>query len=143
MNRPQSYANHRRLPPLYLAAGVVLLVELGHLIWLALKSPSFWSAWAALTGAALVLVWYASRRCAQIVQDRVIRLEIRLRLERVLSPEQRLDIRRLSVPQLVALRFASDAELPALFDEILAGRLTEREEIKRSVRDWQADWLRV
>jgi hypothetical protein len=143
MNRPQSYANHRRLPPVYLAAGAVILVEACHLAWLAVSAPSFWSVWAALGGGALLIVWYASRRCAQIVQDRVIRLEMQLRLERLLGSARRADFARLSLPQVVALRFAGDAELPALVDDTLAGKLVKPNEIKRRIQDWQADWLRV
>jgi hypothetical protein len=93
--------------------------------------------------SAVLVVWYESRRRAQIVQDRVIRLEMRVRLERVLGASRRLDIDRLTLPQLVGLRFASDAELPALVDDVLAGRITEPDAIKKRVKDWQADWLRV
>jgi hypothetical protein len=99
--------------------------------------------WYVVLLSAVLVVWYQSRRRAQIVQDRVIRLEMRVRLERVLGGARRADIERLTVPQLVGLRFASDAELPALVEDVLAGRLTGQDEIKRRVKDWQADWLRV
>jgi hypothetical protein len=88
-------------------------------------------------------VWGTSRGKAQRMQDRIIRLEMRLRLERLLPPEQRADIAKLSLGQLVALRFASDAELPALAKDVVANRIEDRKEIKRRVKDWQADWLRV
>lgn len=91
---------------------------------------------------ALIVVAYASRRNAQIVQDRLIRLEMRLRLERVLPPERHGDIARLTLPQLIGLRFASDAELPALVQETLAQGLTS-DAIKAKIGVWQADWLRV
>ena len=141
--RPQNYANHRVLPPLYLLAGIVLLVETGHRAWLAFQEPGFWSIWAVLVPGALLLVWFLSRRSAQIVQDRVIRLEMQLRLERLLGSARRADIARLQLAQLVGLRFASDAELPGLVAEVLAGKLTQQKDIKLRVQHWVPDWLRV
>lgn len=142
--RPQSFANHRAVPPVhYLLAGVMLLVAAGRVGWLAFRAPGFWSVWGFLAAVALVIVWYESRRRAQVVQDRVIRLELRLRLERLLGPERRADVERLTLPQLIGLRFASDAEMPALLDDTLARPESTPDEIKRRVRDWQADWLRV
>lgn len=143
-HRPQSIENHRSWPPLwFLAAGVVLLVEIGRATWLAVREPEFWNLWAVLLWVAVFLVWAASRGRAQLVQDRLIRLEMTLRLERLLGASRRAEVARLALPQLVALRFASDAELPALVDEVLAGSLATPREIKRRVKDWQADWLRV
>lgn len=142
--RPQSFANHRAIPPLtYLVAGLVLLVEAGHRAWLALSAPGFWSIWSALVGVALLIMWWASRMRAQVVQDRVIRFEMQLRLERLLGPARKADFERLTLQQRIALRFASDAELPALFERILKGEFAKPDDIKRAVKDWQADWLRV
>lgn len=142
--RPQSYANHRAIPPAsYLLAGLVLAVEAGHRLWLALGTPDFWTIWGALAWVALFLTWAASRLRARIVQDRVVRLEMQLRLERLLGPGRRADIARLELPQLVALRFEGDALLPGLVERVLAGELVRPNDIKRAVKDWQADWLRV
>jgi len=142
--RPQTFANHRAMPPAYyLLAGLVLLVETVHRAWLALHAPDFWSVWSVLVGCALIVVWVASRMRAQLVQDRVIRLETQLRFERVLGAAHRADIERLTLPQRIALRFAGDAELPALVERVLKGELVEQDDIKRAVKDWQADWLRV
>ena len=144
MQKPQSYANHHSLPPpLILIAGLVLLAEACRLAWLAAREPSLERAWAVLVALALVGVWYWVRRRAQIVQDRVIRLEMRGRLERLLGTARRMEVERLELPQLIALRFAGDAELPVLFEQVLAGQLVRPKAIKRAVRDWQADWLRV
>lgn len=144
LDRPQSFANHRALPsPAYLLAGLVLAVEFGHRAWIAYRHPAFWNLFAGFLGVALLVVWYASRRRAQIVQDRVIRLEMQLRLERLLGPARRGEIARLALDHLVALRFASDAELPALVGAVLEGELASPDDIKRRVKDWQADWLRV
>jgi hypothetical protein len=147
---PQTYANHRaKLPGLWLAAGVVILLDVLRRGWLAWHERALgagrWAVdlWYVVLLSAVLVVWYESRRRAQIVQDRVIRLEMRLRLERVLGTARRSDVERLSVPQLVGLRFASDAELEALVDDVLAGRVTKQDDIKRRVKDWQADWLRV
>ena len=142
--RPQSFSTHRSWPgTAYVVAGLVLATEFGHRVWLAARGPSFWSVFEALVPAALVVVWYASRRRAQVVQDRVIRLEMQLRLERLLGSNRRAEIERVAVQDLVALRFASDAELPKLFDDVLAGRFGKPDDVKREVREWRADWLRV
>jgi len=77
------------------------------------------------------------------VQDRVIRLEMRLKLRGLLPPDLQPRINELTPRQLVALRFASDAELPDLVREVLAGKLATSKEIKMRVRSWQSDWLRA
>ena len=142
--RPQTFANHRSWPrPLYLAAAVVLLVEAIHRIWIAVQSPEPWNLWAVVVIGALFAVLYTARSNAQRMQDRVIRLEMRVRLECLLGAARRADVERLTLRQLVALRFASDAELPALVADVLAGKLATAREIKLRVKDWQADWLRV
>lgn len=140
---PQTYANHKSTPLLYLAVGAVLAAEVVRLAWGCVRAPSLASAWAVLVAAALVVVWYAARRNAQRMQDRIIRLEMRVRLERLLGAARRAEVESLTVRELVALRFASDAELPALAEEVLARRLTEPDAIKQRVRDWQGDHVRV
>ncbi len=142
--RPQSFGNHRAWPGTgYALAGVVLVIELGRRAWLLKEAPDFWNGFEVLVPIALIVTWWASRRRAQIVQDRVIRLEMRLRLERVLGAARRADIERVGVPWLVALRFASDAELPGLFGDVLAGKFERPDDVKRRIQGWQADWLRV
>jgi hypothetical protein len=89
---------------------------------------------------AVVLTLLVARRSAQIVQDRVIRLEMRLRLERLL-PGQNLTA--LTLPQVIALRFASDGELPGLVARVLKRELLTPNQIKAAITQWQADWLRV
>jgi hypothetical protein len=85
----------------------------------------------------------ASRAMAVRVQDRVIRLEMRLRLAAVLPGDLRAEIPKLATRQLVALRFASDAELPGLVRQVLAGSLRDQKAIKQAIVDWQADHLRA
>jgi hypothetical protein len=94
-------------------------------------------------GFAFLLMFLSMRAFAVTVQDRVIRLEMRLRLERVLPAELKARIPELGVRQLVALRFASDAELPALVREVLDGKTTRPKDIKLKIRDWQGDHLRA
>ena len=77
------------------------------------------------------------------VQDRLIRLEMRLRLRELLPADMHGRIRDLTHRQLVAMRFASDAELPELTREVLAGKLATAKEIKLRVRQWEPDWLRA
>jgi hypothetical protein len=66
-----------------------------------------------------------------------------MRLERVLGAGAKEKIAKLSCGQLVALRFASDAELPALVDRTMTGEFKAKKEIKQQIKDWQADWLRA
>ncbi len=73
----------------------------------------------------------------------MIRIEMRLRLERALSPDLRSRIAEFTVPQLVSLRFASDQELPLLAQQVLDEKLNDRKTIKRRIKDWQADFLRA
>jgi Family of unknown function (DUF6526) len=96
-----------------------------------------------LLAIAFLMAAFYARIFALTVQDRVIRLEMRLRMERVLPAELRGRIAEFSMGQLVALRFASDAELPELARKVLDGQIEDRKAIKQMVRDWQADWLRA
>jgi hypothetical protein len=84
-----------------------------------------------------------SRVQANTVQDRVIRLEMRARLRDLMPPDLQPRINELSHRQLVALRFACDAELPSLVRDVLNGRLKSSKEIKLAIKQWQPDWLRA
>ena len=142
--RVQSYKNHTRLlPPFHFFVVPVLLVNLVNSIrhvWLA-QTPHF--AFEVVVAAALLMLAFLSRVQAVTVQDRLIRLEMRLRLRGLLPPDQQPSINDLTPRQLVALRFASDAEMPDLVRDVLAGKLATAKEIKLRVKSWQADWLRV
>ncbi|MCY2961910.1 MAG: DUF6526 family protein [Planctomycetota bacterium] len=142
--RPQDFSNHRAIPNgFWLAAGIVLLADACWRAWEASTGFSARAAWSATVAIALVVVWFSARRSAQIVQDRVIRLEMRLRLQRLLGDERREDIERIAVADLVGLRFASDPELPGLVARLSQGEFAKPDDIKRAVRSWRADWLRV
>lgn len=143
MSAPQNYANHRKRPTAYLLCGLAIVLQAGYQLWHAIREPSCGAWIAAIAGLALVVVWYLARRLPQMMQDRIIRLEMQVRLRLLLPPERHPEIARLSLPQLVALRFASDAELPALVGRTLAGELATPDAIKRAVVDWQPDHLRV
>jgi hypothetical protein len=96
-----------------------------------------------LLAAALFLGVLYARLFALAVQDRVIRLEERLRYERVLPEELRWRADELTVDQFIALRFASDDELPALMKKVLDEKVTQRKAIKRLIKNWRADYLRA
>ena len=96
-----------------------------------------------LVGMSTLWTGFVARISALKVQDRVIRLEMRLRLEKILPPEMQGDILKLTIPQLIGLRFASDAEMPALVGKVLAEDIQDSKPIKELVSDWQADHVRV
>jgi len=98
---------------------------------------------AAVTALALILGFLYARMFALRVQDRVIRLEERLRYERVLPADLLARAGELSVRQIIALRFASDAELPGLARKVLDQKVADGKAIKMLITDWRADHLRA
>ncbi len=98
---------------------------------------------ALLLAMALLLLFFYARTFALTVQDRVIRLEMTLRLGQLLPPDLRPRVHEFGVAQLVALRFAGDAELPELARRVLAENLTDRKTIKKMIKNWKPDFLRV
>jgi len=96
-----------------------------------------------LLAVALLLLFFYARIFALTVQDRVIRLEMTLRLERILPPDLRPRIPEYTVGQLVALRFAGDDELPELARKVLADNLADRKTIKQMIKNWRPDFLRA
>ena len=140
----QNFANHTRFVPAFHIG--VLGIFTANLIFRVMRLfQGFDSerAFGLLLAIAFMLGAMYARMFAMTVQDRVIRLEMRLRLERLLAADLRPRIPEFSVGQLVALRFASDAELPELARKVLDGNIQDRKTIKQMVRDWQADWLRA
>ena len=141
--KPQTFENHVHQVPVFAAGNLVLMVNLvGRLVDLR-HGITFGSVMDVLVGAALIALFVVSRNSAKTVQDRLIRLEMRLRLAGVLPADLRPRIPEFTVAQLVSLRFASDAELPALARKVLDEKLDDRKAIKRLVKDWQADYLRA
>ena len=142
--RMQTYKNHLRwLPAFHFFVLPVLLLNMLNEVRRAWRYPSEGSVFLVVVAAALFALAVLSRTQAVTVQDRVIRLEMRLRLQQILPPELRTRIQDLTHRQLVALRFASDAEMPGLVREILDGKLTTVKQIKLRVKNWQGDWLRA
>jgi hypothetical protein len=139
MSNTQSYANHVYRPTAWLITYVVAAVAVLVLVVHAYQEPTYVSfALLALAGVVLSTLWLI-RIFALRLQNRIIRLEMQIRLTRL---GRQADLQRLSLPQVVALRFASDAELPGLIDRACAEHLTP-DAIKRAVRDWQGDYLRT
>jgi hypothetical protein len=141
----QNFSNHVRFfPPFHFFVVPVLLINF------------FWSSYRwktsgfsvdgfeyVVVAAALALGFVSVRRMALSVQDRVIRLEERLRYERLLPADLKPRIGEFTVSQFVSLRFASDAELPALARKVLDEKLNQRKAIKQLVKNWRPDYLRA
>jgi len=141
--RPQNFANHRRIVPLY-HFGVFGVLAV-NLIW-RLVALVRWTSWTALldllVAVALLGLFFYARIFALTVQDRIIRLEMRLRLKEILPEDLKVRVGELTPVQLIGLRFASDAEMPDLVREVLTNNIGNRDEIKRRVKDWTGDYLR-
>jgi hypothetical protein len=141
---PQNYANHTRWdPPFHFFVFPVVAISLVLRIWSLFKDPiTFTAVWAIVVGVAAVAVILKMRLYALKNQDRIIRLEERLRLATLLPEHLRARIAELTESQLVALRFASDTELPGLVEKSLAGKLPNAE-IKKAIGAWRPDYFRI
>lgn len=142
--RSQSYKTHRRYIPIYhfFVLPVVVLNAVVEIVRL-VRSPTLYQAWLVLFALALAVFVNFPRYMAARVQDRVIRLEERMRLGRLLPEDLRGRIDEINPSHLVALRFASDEELPDLARRCLEGELTRGEQIKKEIRTWRPDYLRM
>ena len=144
MSQTQNFENHTKLVPAF--HFVVLPVFLLNLVWSVgrvIQNLSFGTVVSLLVSVALLLLAFTARIFALTVQDRVIRLEMRLRMQQVLPAELRTRIPEFTVHQLVSLRFASDSELPGLAQKVLDEKLTDRKAIKKMIHNWQPDLLRA
>jgi Family of unknown function (DUF6526) len=140
----QNYKNHVKLVPMFHYFVVpILLVNFAWSVRTAEHDLSADTVIASVTALALLLLAFLLRRMALTVQTRVIRLEMRLRMQEILPADLRARILEFQPGQLVALRFASDAELPELARKVLNEKLTDQKAIKMMVRDWQGDFLRA
>ncbi len=146
MQESQNYKNHTRFdPPFHFVLVPILLINV---IFTLVVMIHHWGhqtvlhAWLFIIAIVLLMMLGTSRRYANGVQDRVIRLEERLRYAQLLTPEQMATSQALTVRQIVALRFASDAELPALMQRAVAEQLPPKA-IKQAITVWRPDNLRV
>ena len=141
----QNFANHTKFVPLYhiFVLGVFTINFGWSLYRWKLLGFSLDGLVSVLVAAALIFLFFYARIFALTVQDRVIRLEERLRYERVLPADLRPRIGEFTVGQLVSLRFASDAELPVLALKVLDEKLTDRKAIKQLIKNWKPDYLRA
>jgi hypothetical protein len=141
----QNLSNHGRFfPPFHFFVVPVLLINFFWSIYRWKVSGFSLDGFVSLAVAlALLLGFLSARRMALSVQDRVIRLEERLRYERLLPADLRPRIGDFTVSQCVSLRFASDAELPALARKVLDEKLNERKSIKQLIKSWKPDFLRA
>lgn len=145
MPEQQNYSNHVKFfPPFHFIAGPILLANL---IWsfFRLKHDNYsaYSIFQVFVAFALVVTLVVARLMALKVQDRVIRLEERLRYQRLLPSDLQSRIDDFTVNQFVSLRFASDAELPALARKVLDEKINDRKTIKQLIKVWRPDYLRA
>jgi hypothetical protein len=141
--KPQTFANHTRLdPPFHFFVLPVFFIALIASIVHLVRHPGWHSAAMFVFVLAAAVAVGKSRGYALKVQDRVIRLEERLRLAMLLPEPLRPRIAELTEGQLIALRFASDAELPKLAERAWSEKLP-RKEIKKAIQSWRPDYWRV
>ncbi len=141
----QNYANHAKWVPAFhfFAVPVLLLNFVNAIVQLVHGGITFNGVVEVLTAAALVATIFLARIFALKVQDRVIRLEERIRMERLLPEDLRPRIHEFTPAQLVGLRFASDGELPVLARKVLSEKIQQSKAIKQMVQNWRADYLRA
>lgn len=141
--KPQNLQNHAKIDPLFhrflILLALIVLIAAAYNLYL---YPGWKSGIELLAVIGAIVALFKMRIYALRVQDRVIRLEERLRLERLLSEPLKSRIYELTEQQLIALRFASDDELPALVEKTLKGNLAPKE-IKQSIQVWRPDYWRV
>jgi DNA-binding LytR/AlgR family response regulator len=140
----QSFANHRRwVPGYHFVVFPLLIINFGFAVGAAIRGPTTSTIVAVLTAYALMAVAAYARTFALTVQNRVIRLEERLRLEALLPDELGARVPEFSTKQLIGLRFAGDGEVAAIARRVLDEGIERPDDIKKLVTDWRADHLRV
>ena len=141
---PQNFQNHARYVPAYhFVASSILLINV---IWSLIKLVRIQSGdtvMGLLVAIAILITWLYARVFALTVQDRVIRLEMTLRLEKLLPSDLKPRIKEFTLNQLIALRFAGDEELPGLAKTVLQQNIASRADIKKMIKNWNPDYLRA
>jgi hypothetical protein len=139
----QSYTSHARYHPLlHFIIFPLLSINVLVRIYLLYRTPSWLTVWDILFAGSLVALAWVVREYAVHLQDRIIRGEERLRLERLLPPELKSRISELRTRQLIALRFCADDEVADLVNRALIDN-AEPDDIKKRIRTWRADNMRV
>jgi len=142
--KAQNFENHtKRVPAFHF---VVLPIFFLNIIWCierVIRQHTFGTVVSLLVAIALLLLAFNARIFALTVQNRIIRLEMQLRLQQVLPQDLKPRIPEFTLAQLVSLRFASDAELPELSRKVLDEKLNDPNAIKKLIRNWQPDYLRA
>jgi hypothetical protein len=141
---PQTFANHTRWqPPIHYFVLPVMLINVIWSVVLFVKAPGATSGWWIIVSLALLTLVPFVRVNPLKAQDRIIRLEERLRYQQVLSPALLARTSALNPGQIIALRFAGDDELEELVGAVLAGKFAKNSDIKRAIKHWRADTFRV
>ena len=140
----QSFASHAKMVPgFHYVTGLFTLVYAAWSMWHAASTKSLDAHFQMLGAFALVGVYWYTRAFPLKAQDRIIRLEERLRLTRLLPDDLKPRVDDLSARQLIALRFASDGEVTELVRWVLAEQITDAKQIKQRIKSWRADHHRL
>jgi hypothetical protein len=143
-DQKQSFSNHTKwVPAFHFVAFPILVLNFGWAIYRLFGGVSFVAILNLLVAIALVISLFVARLFAVRAQDRVIRLEMRLRMRDLLPADLQGRINEFTPQQMVGLRFAGDGELPGLARKVLDDNITDATPIKKLVTDWQGDYHRV
>lgn len=141
--KPQTLANHAKFDPsFHFLVAPVLLINVIVVVYYLFRFPGLGGTWLLLVSVALFVLAGRTRSYATHLQDRIIRLEEHLRLAAILPETLRVRLGELTDAQLIGLRFASDAEAPALVQRALDEKLS-RSDIKKAVQNWRPDYSRI
>ena len=139
-NTTQTYKTHAKLVPLFhYVALPILLINILVSAYSVVRAPGLPSVWSLLMGVALFLGALFARVFALAAQDRVIRLEERMRMKELLPADLKGRIPEFTREQIIGLRFASDGELPELAATVLRDNIQKRDDVKKMVKNWRAD----
>ncbi|HEY1648656.1 MAG TPA: DUF6526 family protein [Terracidiphilus sp.] len=143
MSQPQGFKTHARFDPIFhFVLSPIAVINLIYAIVHLIRDVSFASVWLVVLSIGAFFLLLKTRQYALKVQDRVIRLEERLRLQALAPAEWHTQIYRLTEDQLIGLRFAADEEVVALAKQALEGNLS-RKQIKERIKSWRPDSWRV
>jgi hypothetical protein len=141
---PQSYANHTRWHPLFHFFVVpVMLINFIIAIVQFVRTPGLYQGWWIVVSLALASIASLTRMYPLQAQDRIIRLEEKIRYQQLLPTDLARQTDGLTRRQIIALRFAPDDELEGLVRQVLEGKLSKSTEIKGAIQNWRADTLRI